>query len=148
MEIVNENYSATTVQSSSKGSNSMITSAYILSLIGGLLMVINGGMSWMMTTYYGPDLSWMWNMIWRRMGGWGMMGDFGSAYSLYFWLMLVGLACGVVVIVAAFLLNSRPADRRTWGILTMVFSVVSFAGIGGFFIGAILGIAGGALALS
>jgi len=36
----------------------------------------------------------------------------------------------------------------TWGILVLAFSVVSFIGMGGYFIGAVLGIAGGALALS
>jgi hypothetical protein len=35
-----------------------------------------------------------------------------------------------------------------WATLIIVFSAVSFVGMGGFFIGAILGIIGGAFALS
>jgi Family of unknown function (DUF6114) len=46
------------------------------------------------------------------------------------------------------MLNARPADHFTWGFIVLAFSVISFVGMGGYFIGAILGIAGGALALS
>ncbi len=71
----------------------------------------------------------------------GMMGGFGG-----FWFL--GLVCGIAVIIGALLLNARPLENATWGALIIVFSVISFIGMGGFFIGALLGIAGGALALS
>lgn len=62
--------------------------------------------------------------------------------------MLAALVCGVIVVVGALMLNSRPQERVAWGLIVLVFSIVSFIGMGGFFIGAALGIAGGALALS
>jgi hypothetical protein len=46
------------------------------------------------------------------------------------------------------MLNARPQEHTAWGIIVLIFSIVSFIGMGGFLIGAILGIAGGALALS
>src|SRR3990170_1390428 len=93
------------------GSKNMNVTAFVLSLIGGILMLINGGMSFMMLTFYGADFGFMWGTI------------------------------------GALMLNYRPAERRSWGIVILIFSVISFLGMGGFFIGAILGVIGGALAL-
>ena len=58
-----------------------------------------------------------------------------------------GLVCGLIVLVSATMLLARVGQRRTWGILILVFSVLSLVGLGGFVIGAILGIVGAVLAL-
>jgi len=58
-----------------------------------------------------------------------------------------GLVCGAIVLVSATMLLAKVGARRTWGILILVFSVLSFVGLGGFVVGAILGILGGVLAL-
>jgi len=58
-----------------------------------------------------------------------------------------GLVCGAIVLVSATMLLAKVGARRTWGILILVFSVLSFVGLGGFLVGAILGIVGGVLAL-
>jgi predicted benzoate:H+ symporter BenE len=42
----------------------------------------------------------------------------------------------------------RIREHLIWGTVIIVFSAISFLGMGGFFIGSILGIVGGALALS
>ena len=128
-----------------KGSKNTNATAVILSLIGGALMLLNGGMSFMMLTYFGADFGFMWGM----MGGYmGMMGSLGFPFGSFLGFMLVGLVCGIIVTIGALMLNSRSVERRSWGIVILVFSVISFVGMGGFFIGAILGVAGGALALS
>ena len=128
-----------------RSSRSMNMTAFVLSLIGGILMLINGVMSFLMLTYYGADFGWMWGM----MGGYqGMMGSLGFPFGSFMGLMLVALVCGIIVIIGALMLNSRPAERRSWGVIILIFSIVSFLGMGGFYIGAILGVAGGALALS
>lgn len=128
-----------------RSSRSMNMTAFILSLIGGILILLNGAMSLMMLTYYGGDFGWMWSM----MGGYqGMMGSLGFPFGSFLGLMIVGLICGIIVTVGAVMLNSRPAEHRSWGIVILIFSVISFLGMGGFYIGAILGVAGGALALS
>ena len=126
------------------GSKNMNVTAFILSLISGILMLINGGMSLMMLTYYGGDFGFMWGI----MGGYmDMMGSLGFPFGSFLGLMLVGIVCGVIVTIGALMLSSRPAERRSWGVVILIFSVISFLGMGGFFIGAILGVIGGALAL-
>ena len=121
---------------SSQGS---INVAFILSLIGGIVIVLGGFASLFWTSQEG----WLYGM----MGHW-MMGDFGYDSGMMFGFSLAALVSGILVIVGAIMLNARPQEHTTWGITVLVFSIVSFIGMGGFLIGAILGIAGGALALS
>ena len=78
----------------------------------------------------------------------GMMGGWGGPFGFMGGLWYIGLIAGVVVVISALMLSSRPEEHATWGTLIIVFSIISIFGMGGFFIGAILGIAGGALALS
>jgi Family of unknown function (DUF6114) len=59
-----------------------------------------------------------------------------------------GLASGIIVLLSGILLRTSTSNRTTWGVLIIVFSVVSFFGTGGFIIGAILGIIGGIMALT
>jgi len=56
--------------------------------------------------------------------------------------------CGVIVLMGAIMLRAQPHQHMIWAIVIIVFSAVSFVGMGGFFIGAILGIIGGAFDLS
>ena len=127
-------------------SSSINMIAFILSLIGGVLMLLNGAMSFMMLTYYGTYFGLVWGMMMR--GCMGMMGSFRFPFGSFHGLILLGLVCGIIVTMGAFMLNSRPAERRSWGLIILIFSVISFLGMGGFFIGALLGVVGGALALS
>lgn len=60
----------------------------------------------------------------------------------------VGLICGVLVLLGAIMLCSDQADKRAWGIMIVAFSIPSVVTGGGFIIGFILGILGGAKALS
>lgn len=78
----------------------------------------------------------------------GMMGGIGAPLGFMMLLPLIGIASGVLVVTGAILLNSRSSEHTTWGTIILVFSIVSFLGMGGFLIGAILGIIGGALSVS
>jgi hypothetical protein len=83
------------------------------------------------------------------MDGWhGMMGSYGFPNGFVTGLSIVGLVPGIIVIIAAVMLNVRPIEHTIWGTLILIFSIISFVSMGGFFIGAILGIIGGALAIS
>ena len=64
----------------------------------------------------------------------GLMGTFG-------------LVCGIIVLVSSVMLMTGTGQRRTWSVLVLVFSVLSLVGLGGFLVGAVLGIVGGALVL-
>ena len=120
--------------------------AFILSLIGGLLMVVNGGLMFMlfMVGGWGPG-----GIMGGMMGGYqGMMGSFGFPFGFMSSLMLVELVAGILVIIGAVMLNVRPEEHRAWGVVILVFSIISFLGMGGFLVGAILGIISGSFALS
>ena len=120
------------------------TAAFALSLAGGILILLGGGIM-MMFVFDHRFLASMSAM----MGVYhGTMGGFGFMISAMVALIVLGLLSGVVVLVGAVMLNSKPEQRKTWGAIILAFSVVSTFGMGGFFIGAILGVVGGALAIA
>lgn len=130
------------------------TTAFVISLIAGILDLISGIMylltgatfpNGLMGGYY-PGMR-------RMMGGYygGMMGGYpGSAESLssfMAFLGVIGIICGIIILIGAFMLYSGRASYGTWGIVILVLSIVGLLGGGGFLIGAILGIVGGILAI-
>ncbi len=121
--------------------------AFILSLIGGVLILLGSAVAMMWA--YGGMPAWS-GMMGSMMGGYsGMMGGIGvSGMGFFGGMFIVGLVAGILVLVGAVMLHSRPQQTSTWGILVLVFSIISLVGMGGFFIGAILGLVGGAVALS
>ncbi len=123
--------------------NSMHMTAFVLSLIGGIVITI-GSLVEVLLSAFGSPYGTYYGM------GPGMMSRYGFGYgSAWMWgLGLVGLVFGVIVVIGALMLNARPHENVTWGVIVLVFSIASFVGMGGYFIGAILGIAGGAVALS
>ena len=122
--------------------------AFVLSLIGGVLIAI-GSVVGMGLGLMGRPFFWGMGGF---MGGYGMMGGYyygsNAYYGMMYGLESLGLVVGALVIIFALLMRSKPADRKTYGVLILVFSLISLVGMGGFFIGAILGIVGGVLALT
>jgi Family of unknown function (DUF6114) len=119
----------------------MHTTAFVLSLIGGTVIVA-GSLIAAFLSAFGTPYGTYYGM------GPGMMAGFGFNSAWYIPFSLAALVFGIIVLIGAMMLNARPADHITWGIVVLVFSVASFIGMGGYMIGAILGIAGGAVALS
>jgi hypothetical protein len=125
------------------------TTSYILSLIGGIIILLYSIVTLALFGLNGP--------YWGGFGGFmrGMMDGYhnftGGYYGSTAFLAvasLVGLVCGVIVIIGAAMLRVRPQEHVMWGTLILIFAAISFVGMGGFFIGAILGIIGGAFAVS
>jgi hypothetical protein len=79
------------------------------------------------------------------MSGYGFRGD-GSGWMTVF--SLIALFFGIIVLIAAVMLNARPTEHITLRIIILVFSIASLMGMGGYFIGAVLSLAGGAIALN
>ena len=77
--------------------------------------------------------------------GYGMMGWLG--FGLF---GILGIVFGAIVIISAVMLNSRPQEHSTWGMLIIVFSALSIFGgaMGGLGVGLVLGIVGGILAVT
>ena len=82
------------------------------------------------------------------MGGYyGMMQ--GSGFGGWFYgLAAIGVISGVIILIGAIMVYTQPSRASSWGALILVFSIVSFFGMGGFFLGAILGVVGGILAMT
>jgi len=123
--------------------------AFVLSLIGGTLILVSGVISslWFMSGR--PGMGGMMGGFGGMMDGYEhMMGNFGVSSGFMVGLALIGLISGILVIIGALMLNASPAEHTAWGTIVLVFSIISLLGMGGFFIGAILGIIGGAFALS
>jgi hypothetical protein len=55
---------------------------------------------------------------------------------------------GIMVIIGAIMMNKRSREATILGIVVLVFSVVGLTGMGLAILGSILGIIGGAIALS
>ena len=101
------------------------TAAYYLSLIAGVFVILAG----LLTTVFGA-------LVTVFIAGLG--GLFG----------LLGVVWGILILVFASRLNSDPSSHATSGALIVVFSVLSWIGsLGGFFIGFLLGLIGGILAI-
>lgn len=120
------------------------SAAFILSLIGGLLIFVSSAISIVWFTVGSAPFGVYGGMMGNYHEMFGSFG-FGNGYLLGF--SVLGLVCGVLVVIGSFMFNLRPLDHVTWGAVVLTFSVVSFASIGGWFVGAALGIAGGALGI-
>jgi len=146
------------------------TAAFVLSLLAGIFILLSGGMRYMMSSLIGSyggyggmmgeyggygGSSWFGGMMNGYNGyngygsgyGYGMMRGLGFVFGL---MWILGLVFGIIVIISALMLNRRPHEHTTWGILILVFSVLSAFGsmMGGFSIGVLLGLIGGILAIT
>ena len=121
--------------------------AYVISLIGGLVLIVVGVLN---IFWFGlGTLGGYGNYMRGMMDGYhGFMGSNATSNSFFTAISAVSLISGIVVLVSAVLLRVRPQENVVWAVLILAFSVISLVGMGGYFIGAVLGIVGGALALA
>jgi len=76
--------------------------------------------------------------------------SFSSITSKPAFLMLstvLLLISGILILLSSVLFYSKPKDHIAWGIVIIIFSALSLFGMGGFVLGALLGLAGGILAI-
>jgi len=121
--------------------------AFVLSLIAGIFILLGGVARSLVSSY----LRYPWFGIMGRYRGWGMIGypgfqAIGTGLGI---VGILGLIFGAIVIISAIMLIQRPQEHSTWGILIVIFSVLSiFGAMGGLGAGIILGVIGGVLALT
>jgi hypothetical protein len=129
--------------------NQGITFAYIVSLVGGLIILIASILNVVWYSSGAPNFGGYGSFMRGMMDGYhNFMGSYGSSYGFLAGISLVGVICGVIVLMGAIMLRVQPHQQMIWAIVIIVFSVVSFVGMGGYFIGAILGIVGGLFVLA
>jgi hypothetical protein len=130
---------------------SLSSSAIALSLAGGIIILFGSIIPLLFFANYSYEMPGM--MGGMMMGGprglgmmWfgpGLMG--GWFYTSFF---LIPMISGIVVIVGAIMMSKRSHEATIWGIVVLVFSVLGLTGMGLAILGSILGIIGGAIALS
>ncbi|MGB6784378.1 MAG: DUF6114 domain-containing protein [Nitrosotalea sp.] len=103
-----------------------------LSLISGII-ILGASILYLQHVTFFPDMRWM-------------MGP--QLLCHVFITNVVGIVSGTMVIIAGIMIYVQPVHIRKWGVMAWVFASISFFGIGGFFIGGILGIIGGLLAVT
>ena len=114
--------------------NEKPTKALTLSLIAGILIIGNSALLGAAATWFPwiiPTLP----------------GSSANDSTFLIRLAAVGLILGALVFLGAIMLHIKPANKRVWGIMILVFSVLSYVTGGGFIIGSILGIISGAQTL-
>jgi hypothetical protein len=98
------------------------TTAFILSLIGGILVLLGG-------------------LVWAAVGT--LIALFtGLGFLLYAFLIF-----GIIIIIGAIMINSNPSSTHSWGIVMLILGVLSLIGIVTA-LGGILAIIGGAFAIA
>ncbi len=102
--------------------------AVILSIIGGILILISG------LVLFGVGIA-------------GAPVVPGVGVSVLLGAGVWGIICGIIVIVAGYMVSSRPMSHSAYGIIVLIFSILSFAESGGYIIGGVLGIIGGLWAI-
>jgi hypothetical protein len=111
------------------------TKAFNLALAAGVLIIINA-------VLLGVVAKWFIGIMPT------LPGSTGNDPMLLIGLATLGLILGVIVLLGALMLHIKPANKKSWGIMIIVFSVPSVIMGGGFIIGFILGIIGGKIAYS
>lgn len=99
------------------------TTAFILSLIGGIFILIGG-------------------LALGALGSFIAIFTFGA--GLVLWIFAV---FGIIIIIGAVMLNNNPGLAKTWGIVILILGVISLIGVVTA-LGGILSIIGGALAIA
>ncbi len=106
------------------------TAAMVLSIIGGVFILIGG----LVGVAIGSALAFI---------------TFGFAGGTVVLLGAIGTILGILTIVFAILLGMHPGNHTMYGALIVVFSIISWiTAFGGFFIGFLLALIGGILALT
>ena len=106
-----------------------------MSLVAGILIVCNAVAVGVAATWF----PWIFPTL---------PGSSDNAAVPFASIATIGLICGALVLFGAIMLRVKPGNKKAWGVVVIVFSIPSVITGGGFIIGFILGIIGGAKAAS
>jgi len=120
------------------------TTASIISLIGGIIITLGGVLFVAVSAFILPGLNYGNLVVPQNLPASAIPGLVSGFVGM---IGIFGLVSGVIVLVSSVMLLTGKGQPRTWSVLILVFSILSLFGLGGFLVGAVLGIVGGALAL-
>ena len=118
--------------------------ASIIALAGGIIITLSGVLFVAVSALVLPNLTYSNVSVPQGLSPSAIPGLVSGFVGL---MGIFGLVTGAIVLVSSVMLLTSSGDRRTWSVLILVFSMLSFVGMGGFVVGAVLGIVGGALVL-
>lgn len=120
---------------------------FALSLIAGILIVAGSLGALTMLGWY-PSMFGMGSGMGGMMGGGWQMFMSGYVPSFVATMAAISVAAGATVLAGAYKMQKEPEKAQIWGFLVLVGSIVALFCIGGFGLGSIVGIIGGAVAIS
>ena len=129
--------------------NTATTVAFLLALVGGLIVLISSIVNAVWFSYGASSFGGYGSYMRGVMDGYhNFMGSNADSTGFLASLSIVGVVCGVIVVMSAIMLKVNPRQHVVWAVIIIAFSALSFVGMGGFFIGAIIGIIAGVFDLS
>ncbi|HTT15976.1 MAG TPA: DUF6114 domain-containing protein [Thermoplasmata archaeon] len=115
------------------GTKSYPSTAFVLSLIGGIFILLGALAEAALIAIFGT-------VVFVFIPGLG---------ALILGLAAACVLFALIIIVGAVMLRARPQSAKLWGAIIIVLSIVSiFGALGGFFIGFILALIGGIMAVT
>ncbi|HXW94865.1 MAG TPA: hypothetical protein VEJ19_04090 [Nitrososphaerales archaeon] len=118
--------------------------ASIIALAGGLIITLSGVLLLAVSAFVLPNLTYASTSVPHGLPASAIPGLVSGFVGL---MGIFGLVSGAIVLLSSVMLLTNSGQPRTWSVLILVFSVLSFVGMGGFVVGAVLGLVGGALVL-
>ena len=107
----------------------------MLSLIGGIIILL-----------WGVVIAFVASMLGSLGASFGVpeAGTMAGIVGLY---GLIGVILGLLVIIFGAFMYAKPQQHVVWGVLVLIFSILSFFGGAGLYLGLILGLVGGILGI-
>src|SRR5439155_18503695 len=105
------------------------TAAFVLSLIGGIFILLDG----ILLAVVGSAIA---------IGGLAGSGTAGGIVSA---IGAIGVIFGLIIIIGGVMMYQKPQSHTMWGVIVLILSLISIITGGGFIIGLILGLIGGLL---
>lgn len=102
--------------------SSVRTIAFVLSLIGGLVITAGSAIAAFLSAFASPYDTY-YGMGPEMMGGY----RFGYNSGWRTGVSIVTVVCGIFVLIGAIMLNAHPAEHTAWGIVAVFFSFVSLS---------------------
>ena len=116
--------------------------ASLIALAGGIIITLSGILFVAVSALVLPNISYSHMNVPQGLAPSAIPGLVSGFVGL---MGAFGLVTGAIVLTSSVMLLTNTGSVRTWGVLILVFSILSFVGMGGFVVGAVLGIVGGAL---
>ena len=115
------------------------TIGFALSFIAGILILLNGLLFFALQSLLNSIIDVIPMPV--------TIPGIGFAESVFATIGAIGVVFAIIVLVGAILIY-MPGKEMIGGIIVLIFSILSIVAMGGFFIGMILGIIGGALGIA